>query len=87
MDNELRILAKSHGFTGWVDGQRNRMMVTTSRHHGSLKLAFLSQPTRNVRQELRFNGFKWSRKNGFWRSFLNDGQCRRVKRIYRDINK
>jgi len=87
MDNELRLLAKTHGFTGMVDGEINRMQITTSRHHNSLNLSFLVKPTRNIRQELRFNGFKWKRKSKFWESFLNERQCKRVKQIYRSINK
>ena len=46
-----------------------------------LQLFFPGKPDDEVRDQLKHNGFRWSRFNGCWQSYLNRYQIDRAKSI------
>lgn len=46
-----------------------------------LQLFFPGKPDEDVRTQLKHNGFRWSRFNGYWQSYLKRWQIDRAKEI------
>lgn len=51
-----------------------------------LQLFFKGKPSETVRTKLKSQGFRWSRYNGCWQSYLNRSQIDRAKTIIEGIN-
>jgi len=86
MYDELKHLARSNCILH--TGKRNNFLsLLIDRNEGLLNLSFKEKPPSHIRRNLRLNGFRWSRKRKYWRSFLNQTQEKRVRKIYKELNK
>ena len=83
MYEELKYLAKNSYHTG---GTGNYLLLLINRKDKRLNLSFKKKPPSHIRNHLRIIGFSWSRKNKYWRSYLNKTQIKRVRKFYRRIN-
>lgn len=84
MYEELKHLARSNCHT---DGAGNLLKLFINRKHSEFSLSFKSKPPAHIRGHLRFNGFRWSRKSKRWKSYLNNTQVKRIRSVYKYINK
>jgi len=84
MDEELKFLAKT---SCHLVEKGNFLKLLINRENGELNLCFRKKPAVHIRNDLRFIGFSWSRKNRYWQSFLNKTQIRRVSKFYKTIIK
>ena len=55
--------------------------VVENYQENRLQLFFPGKPDENVRTQLKHNGFRWSRFNGCWQSYLKRWQIERAKEI------
>ena len=55
--------------------------VVENYQENRLQLFFPGKPDENVRTQLKHNGFRWSRFNGCWQSYLKRWQMDRAKEI------
>lgn len=80
-------------------GQATRLKNTTSKEYvvndvrfeentedNLLQLFFDGIPSEEVRAELKHNGFRWSRYNECWQSYLNRWQIGRAKAIIENLD-
>jgi len=86
MYEELKFLARSNCIIH--SGTHNNLLsLLINRKQASLNLSFKEKPPNHIRRHLRLIGFTWSRKNKFWRSYLNNIQIGRVRKFYKLMSK
>lgn len=86
MYEELKYLARSNCIIR--TGKKNNILkLLINRNEGLLNLSFKEKPPSHIRRHLRFIGFSWSRKNRYWRSYLNNIQEKRVQKFYENLIK
>ena len=87
MDEDLKYLARINYLLMRVYSQNNYLKLLINRRDKRLNMSFKCKPPPLIRQCMRLNNFSWSRKHRYWKSYLNNTQVRRVRKIYMDLNK
>lgn len=87
MDEDLKYLARMNYILMQIRSGDNYLKLLINRREKRLNLAFKCKPPPLVRQCMRLNNFDWSRKHRYWKSYLNNTQIKRVRKIYMDLNK
>lgn len=70
-----------------IHASDNYLKLLINRKEKQLDMAFKCKPPPLIRQCMRLNNFSWSRKHKHWKSYLNHTQVKRVRKIYKDLNK
>lgn len=65
----------------------NDVRIVENTEDNRLQLFFDDIPNEVMRSKLKHNGFRWSRYNECWQSFLSRWQVNRAKLIIEDMNK
>ncbi|MFV0538246.1 MAG: hypothetical protein ACK5M3_12890 [Dysgonomonas sp.] len=85
MTIELRKSARLAFRDRRIGQQSNTVKLSLSNPQKRLTITFGIKPERNIRRDLRFNGFRWSRKMRYWHSYLNVPQINRTKKFYKNV--
>ena len=86
MYDKLKYLARSNCILH-IGKRNNFLSLLIDRNKGLMNLSFKEKPPSQIRRNMRLNGFCWSRRKKYWRSFLNQTQEKRVRKIYQELNK
>lgn len=87
MYEELKYLARMNYTQMLIYSRNNYLRLLINRRDKLLNMVFKCKPPPLVRQTMRLNNFRWSRKQKNWKSYLNKTQVLRVKKIYNELNK
>lgn len=87
MDEDLKYLARTNYMLMQMFSGSNYLKLLINRRDKQLNLCFKRKPPPLIRQCMHLNNFNWSRKDRYWKSYLNNKQLKRVRKIYMDFNK
>jgi len=86
MYEELKYLVRSNCVIN-TGKKVNFLKLLINRKHKELNFSFKEKPPAHIRSHLRLNGFRWGRKRRFWQSYLNRIQEKRIRKMYKELNK